>query len=188
MNYSSNYSKLLTSLIASSRSLYLHSDCYFRRTVQSWTTRFLSLPSVGCELARGNLEPVCQKKNFPVISRGSSCYKYVQERSPRFFCIKSREDQGSRIPNIRCALVMWSNPSWNRRRTGCAVLLRFPVNSAHFDLFTVAKVCQLHTFSFSSQIRYLQVGITYRSCLYLWAYGDFVPCDPTGSWNCHTCF
>lgn len=32
-----------------------------------------------------NLEPVSQKKNFPVISRGSSCYNYVQERSPRFF-------------------------------------------------------------------------------------------------------
>ena len=35
MNYSSNYSKLLTSPIASSRNLYLHPDCYFRRTVQS---------------------------------------------------------------------------------------------------------------------------------------------------------
>ena len=36
-----------------------------------------------------NLEPLCQKKNFPVISRGSSCYKYVQERSPRVFFASS---------------------------------------------------------------------------------------------------
>ena len=98
-----------------------------------------------------------------------------------------------RIPNIRCVLVMWSNPSWNRR-TGCAILRRFPVNSAHFDLFTVAKVCQLHNFSFCSQILYLQVGIAYGSCLYSWAYGagDFVPCDPTYNihtpWNCHNWF
>ena len=112
-----------------------------------------------------NLEPVCQKKNFPLISRGSSCYKYAQERSPRFFASSHVKIKGHAFPT--------SDVSWSCDRILRGIVERdvlfcyfFSVNSAHFDLFTVAKVCQLHTFSFSSKIRYLQVGIAYGSCLY----------------------
>lgn len=52
-----------------------------------------------------NLEPVCQKKNFPVISRCSSCYKYVQDRSPRFFASSHVKIKGHAFPTSD---VPWS--------------------------------------------------------------------------------
>jgi len=196
MNYSSNYSKLLTSpqvlgififtlIVTSGAPFKVLDHAIFEFTV-------CGMWACSWEI---NLEPVCQKKNFPLRSRGSSCYKYVQERSPRFFASSHVKIKGHAFPT--------SDVSWSCDRIlrgiveqdvlFCDVFLWILLT---LICFTVAKVCQLHTFSFSSQILYLQVGIAYGSCLYSWAYGagDFVPCDPTGyynihtPWNCHNWF
>lgn len=144
-----------------------------------------------------NLEPVSQKKNFPVISRGSSCYKYVQERSPRFFLhqvtwrsrvthslhpmclghvIKSFVESSNRM----CCAATFSIFLWILFTLICLQWQRY-VNSIHF--------------------RFLRKFVIYRLELLmdhvyiheLISYGDFVPCGTTGynihaPWNCQTVF
>lgn len=144
-----------------------------------------------------NLEPVSQKKNFPVISRGSSCYKYVQERSPRVFLhqvtwrsrvthslhpmclghvIKSFVESSNRM----CCAATFSIFLWILLTLICLQWQRY-VNSIHF--------------------RFLRKFVIYRLELLmdhvyiheLISYGDFVPCGITGynihaPWNCHNCF
>ena len=48
---------------------------------------------------------MCQKKNFLLISRGSSCYKYAQERSPRFLASSHVKIKGHAFPTSD---VSWS--------------------------------------------------------------------------------
>ena len=141
-----------------------------------------------------NLEPVCQKKNFPLISRGSSCYKYAQERSPRFFASSHVKIKGHAFPT--------SDVSWSCDRILRGIVERDVLFCYFFLWILLTLIClQWQRYVNSIHFRFLQKFVMYRLELLmdhvfineLISYGDFLPCCTTGynihaPWNCHYCF